>query len=63
MSCACGHHAPATPDSSGAALRLDPAPVALHGRLICADAGQMMTALSHLPDHVDLSRAEPGCLR
>ncbi|MBK4216328.1 antibiotic biosynthesis monooxygenase [Paracoccus caeni] len=36
---------------------------ALTGRLICADAGQVMTALSLLPGHVDLSRAEPGCLR
>lgn len=63
MSCACGHHAPATPDSSGTPLPLDPAPVGLHGRLICADAGQMMTVLTHLPGHVDLSRAEPGCLR
>lgn len=63
MSCACGHHAPATPDATGTPLTLTPAPVALHGRLICADAGQMMTALDLLPDHVDLSQAEPGCLR
>ncbi|WP_232962395.1 GNAT family N-acetyltransferase [Paracoccus tegillarcae] len=37
--------------------------IALTGRLICADAAQMMTALAHLPDHTTLSRAEPGNLR
>ena len=67
-SCACGHHhhhhhhhdaqAP-----EGAPVAIDPAPVALSGRLICTDTGQMMTALSLLPDHVLASRAEPGCLR
>lgn len=41
-----------------------PAPmVALTGRLTCADAGQMVTALNLLPDHVALSRAEGGNLR
>lgn len=37
--------------------------IALTGRLICNDTAQMMMALSLLPEHVRLSRAEPGCLR
>ncbi|MCF3974046.1 GNAT family N-acetyltransferase [Paracoccus salsus] len=66
MSCACGHHHPRLPDSrdpSGTPIELARPMVALSGRLICADARQMMAALSLLPDHVELSRAEPGNLR
>lgn len=63
MSCACGHHHAIAADDSGTPVRLTTPMVALHGQLICADADQMMTALSLLPDHMDLSRAEPGCLR
>lgn len=63
MDCACGHHHDsAARDLTGRDLGLTPAPVALHGRLICRDMGQMATALSLLPDHVAASRAEPGCL-
>ena len=68
MTCACGHHhAPAPADhgcrSEGQTIALSQPMIALTGRLICADAGQMMTALSLLPDHMALSRAELGCLR
>jgi putative acetyltransferase len=63
MTCACGHHHPTQADDSGTVAHLAIPMVALHGKLICADAGQMMTALSLLPDHMDLSRAETGCLR
>lgn len=65
MTCACGHHHPHRhPDAaSGTPVALKQPMVALTGRLVCADAGQMMTALSLLPDHIALSRAEPGCLR
>lgn len=66
MSCACGHHhAHPRPgcDASGQPVALARPMIALSGRLICADAGQMMTALALLPDHIRLSRAEPGCLR
>ncbi|SIS64436.1 GNAT family N-acetyltransferase [Paracoccus saliphilus] len=64
MSCACGHHHPRHDHGGeGAAIALARPMIALSGRLICADTAQMMTALSLLPDHVELSRAEPGCLR
>lgn len=64
MSCACGHHHPRHDHGGeGAPIALARPMIALSGRLICADTAQMMTALSLLPDHVELSRAEPGCLR
>ncbi|WP_108501540.1 GNAT family N-acetyltransferase [Paracoccus indicus] len=63
MSCACGHHHATTTDDSGTPARLSVPMVALHGSLTCTDMAQLLTALSLLPDHVDLSRAEPGCLR
>ncbi len=66
MTCACGHHHPHHAhhhQSHGTPVALPRPMVALTGRLICADATQMMTALSLLPEHMDLSRAEPGCLR
>lgn len=63
MSCACTHHAAARADLSGDPVTLTDPPIMLHGRLICTDAAQMMMALDLLPDHVALSRAEPGCLR
>lgn len=64
MTCACGHHhSPRHPhDATGTPAPLKKPMVGLSGRLTCADAGQMMTALSLLPDHIALSRAEPGCL-
>lgn len=67
MSCACGHHHPQASDNcdttTGTPIPLSQPMIALQGRLICADAAQMMTALSLLPDHIALSRAEPGCLQ
>ncbi|TRW96678.1 GNAT family N-acetyltransferase [Paracoccus sp. M683] len=63
MSCTCEHHHATTCDSSGTPITLQPPMVALTGRLICADAAQMLTALSLLPEHTRLSRAEPGNLR
>lgn len=64
MSCACGHHHPARPAcADGKPVTLAAPMVALSGRLICADTAQMLLAMDLLPDHVRLSRAEPGCLR
>ena len=36
--------------------------VRLSGRLICASDTEAETVRRHLPEHVRLSRAEPGCL-
>lgn len=64
MSCACGHHHPKPiRNAEGVAVSLAEPMIALSGRLICEDTAQMMTALSLLPEHVRLSREEPGCLR
>ena len=63
--CACGHHhhhAPARIEG-GEGIALDRPLVALSGTLTCQDAAQMMLALDLLPQHVSLSRAEPGNLR
>ena len=66
MNCACGHHH-TRPEhdckDTGSPIDLARPMTALQGRLICADTAQMMTALSLLSDHADLSRGEPGCLR
>jgi len=35
----------------------------LTGRLICANADEARIVADYLPEHVRLSRAEPGCLR
>ena len=60
MRCSCGH------DHSHAAGHARPAPmpgqIALSGHIYCADAQQLKIVLDHLPEHVALSRAEPGCL-
>ena len=67
MSCACGHHHDHhhhhADQPGGDPVALARPMIGLTGRLICADAAQMVTALTLLPDHVALSRAEPGCLR
>jgi quinol monooxygenase YgiN len=34
----------------------------LSGRLICNDRAEAATVRRHLPRHIRLSRAEPGCL-
>jgi quinol monooxygenase YgiN len=36
-------------------------PVSLTGSLICADDEQARIVRSHLPEHIRLTRAEPGC--
>lgn len=65
MTCACGHHHHPRHHhgAQGTPVALKTPMVGLTGRLICQDAGQTMTALSLLPDHIRLSREEPGCLR
>lgn len=65
MSCSCGHdHAPLVQtDPAGMPVPLPRPMVSLTRHLFCADATQLMTALTLLPDHVRLSREEPGCLR
>lgn len=37
--------------------------VALTGRLICTTAAEAARVRAHLPEHIRLTRAEPGCLR
>lgn len=37
--------------------------VRLHGRLICATDEEAEIVRRHLPEHIALTRAEPGCLR
>ncbi|SNT71645.1 GNAT family N-acetyltransferase [Paracoccus seriniphilus] len=66
MSCACGHHAPTMNhdcDDHGTPVALRAPLLALNGKITCAETAQMLTALSLLPDHMALSRQEPGCLR
>ena len=64
MSCACGHNRTTSScDDHGTPVALKRPMIALTGRLICADMGQMMLALELLPEHGRLSRGEPGNLR
>lgn len=65
MTCNCGHHQPSHrhADPEGTPVVLQKPLIALSGRLTCADAGQLMTVLALLPDHLRQSREEPGCLR
>lgn len=37
--------------------------VTLTGRIFCADETEAAVLRTHLPAHVDLTRAEAGCLR
>ncbi|MCG7417232.1 MULTISPECIES: putative quinol monooxygenase [Microbacterium] len=37
--------------------------VRVRGRLVCATPQEAEIVRSHLPAHVELTRAEPGCLR
>jgi quinol monooxygenase YgiN len=37
-------------------------PIHLNGRLICATPADAALVAAHLPTHIALSRAEPGCL-
>ena len=36
--------------------------IALTGRLICRDGAEAALVRAHLPEHIRLTRAEPGCL-
>ena len=36
--------------------------IRLTGQLICANEGQTALVLSHLPEHIRLTRAEAGCI-
>ncbi|NGM47797.1 antibiotic biosynthesis monooxygenase [Rhodobacter sp. SGA-6-6] len=36
--------------------------ITLTGRLICADAAEAGIVRAHLPEHLRLTREEPGCL-
>ena len=37
--------------------------VTLTGRLICTTLAEAARVRAHLPEHIRLTRAEPGCLR
>ncbi|MGO1410237.1 MULTISPECIES: putative quinol monooxygenase [unclassified Microbacterium] len=37
--------------------------VLLRGRLVCASGAEVDIVREHLPRHVELTRAEPGCVR
>ena len=65
MTCACGmHHQHAPPATlTGEEIILDQPMLSLSGQLRCADIGQLLRALDLLPEHAELSRAEPGNLR
>ena len=41
---------------------MPPREVGLSGTLVCTSAEQVATVERHLPEHMRLSRAEPGCL-
>lgn len=36
--------------------------IRLRGQLICMNGAEAQAVRSHLPDHLRLTRAEPGCL-
>jgi len=36
-------------------------PIHLSGRLICRTEAEAATVRTHLPEHIRLTRAEPGC--
>ena len=65
MTCACGqHHKHAPPIvQTGEEIPLAKPLLHLSGQLRCADVGQLIRALDLLPEHAELSRAEPGNLR
>ena len=37
-------------------------PITLSGQLICTDDDEARIVRTHLPEHIRLTRAEPGCL-
>ena len=40
----------------------EPGRVRLKGRLLCSSAEEAGIVATHLPEHIRLTRAEPGCL-
>ena len=40
----------------------DASQVHLHGHLICTTPDELATVETYLPEHIRLTRAEPGCL-
>ncbi len=36
--------------------------IRLRGRLVCISEGEAHAVRAHLPDHICIARAEPGCL-
>ncbi len=36
--------------------------IRLTGQLICSNEGQAALVAAHLPDHIRMTRAEPGCV-
>ena len=65
MTCACGQHHKHAPRiiQTGKEIPLAEPLLEISGELHCADVGQLMRALDLLPEHAELSRAEPGNLR
>lgn len=59
MSCSCGQNHSHTTHARPAPM---PGQIALSGHIFCADLQELKIVLDHLPEHVALSRAEPGCL-
>jgi len=43
-------------------IRLQPGRLHVTGTLTCATAADAALVRAHLPEHIRLSRAEPGCL-
>ena len=43
-------------------LNTDAGRVRLAGRLVCGSASDIELVQTHLPEHVHLTRAEPGCV-
>lgn len=41
----------------------EPGQVSLTGELVCSGPDELALVLAHAQDHVDASRAEPGCLQ
>lgn len=61
MSCACGN-CPDPAQEAAVAQEAAPGEVHLQGRLICPSADDLGLVLAALPEHMRLTRAEPGCI-
>lgn len=60
MSCACGKNHP--PEAGHGRPAPSRGQIALSGKIICTNADQLKIVLEYLPEHIALSREEPGCL-